>query len=241
MGFATGTLAASRPGEARSAPEVPSMFSCPRVAYFCMEYGLDPSFPIYAGGLGILAGDHMKSVGDLHVPVTGIGLSLGRGVHPAGDLPRGTLEDQYPEDGRATRCAVSTRGSRSPSAARTCRAGVEGRAATSPRPCTCSSRSATTTAGSRSASTAAAPRTGSPRRSCSASAACACCAALGERARRLSLQRGPRGVRRARAAAPARGSAARTLRRSHRAAAAARGVHDPHAGPGGQRGPRPRR
>src|SRR6266478_2683983 len=45
-----------------------------RVAYFCMEYGLDPAFPIYAGGLGILAGDHMKSAGDLRVPITGIGL-----------------------------------------------------------------------------------------------------------------------------------------------------------------------
>ncbi len=39
-----------------------------------MEYGLDPSFTVYAGGLGILAGDHMKSAGDLRLPVTGIGL-----------------------------------------------------------------------------------------------------------------------------------------------------------------------
>ncbi len=46
----------------------------PRVAYFCMEYGLDPSFTIYAGGLGVLAGDHMKSAGDLRLPVIGIGL-----------------------------------------------------------------------------------------------------------------------------------------------------------------------
>ena len=46
----------------------------PTVAYFCMEYGLDTKFPIYAGGLGILAGDYMKSVADLHLPVIGIGL-----------------------------------------------------------------------------------------------------------------------------------------------------------------------
>lgn len=45
-----------------------------KVAYFCMEYGLHPAFAIYSGGLGILAGDHMKSVGDLHAPVTGIGI-----------------------------------------------------------------------------------------------------------------------------------------------------------------------
>ena len=34
----------------------------PNVAYFCMEYGLDASLTIYSGGLGILAGDTMKSV-----------------------------------------------------------------------------------------------------------------------------------------------------------------------------------
>jgi starch phosphorylase len=46
----------------------------PHVAYFCMEYGLHEEFQIYAGGLGILAGDHMKSAGDLKVPLVGIGL-----------------------------------------------------------------------------------------------------------------------------------------------------------------------
>lgn len=46
----------------------------PRVAYFCMEFGLDPSFPIYAGGLGVLAGDHLKSARDLGVNLVGIGL-----------------------------------------------------------------------------------------------------------------------------------------------------------------------
>jgi len=51
----------------------------PKVAYFCMEYGLDPSLAIYAGGLGILAGDHMKSVGDLHLPVIGIGVLWDQG------------------------------------------------------------------------------------------------------------------------------------------------------------------
>ncbi|MEZ4402647.1 MAG: alpha-glucan family phosphorylase [Kofleriaceae bacterium] len=46
----------------------------PTVAYFCMEYGLDARFTIYSGGLGILAGDHMKSASDLRLPVIGIGL-----------------------------------------------------------------------------------------------------------------------------------------------------------------------
>lgn len=45
-----------------------------RVAYFCMEYGLDEELSLYAGGLGILAGDHIKSAGDLHAPLVAIGL-----------------------------------------------------------------------------------------------------------------------------------------------------------------------
>jgi starch phosphorylase len=72
----------------------------PRVAYFCMEYGLDPSFPIYAGGLGILAGDHMKSVGDLHVPVTGIGLMWDEGYTRQIIGPKGAIEDKYPKTNR---------------------------------------------------------------------------------------------------------------------------------------------
>lgn len=46
----------------------------PTVAYFCMEFGLDARFTIYSGGLGILAGDHMKSASDLRLPVIGLGL-----------------------------------------------------------------------------------------------------------------------------------------------------------------------
>lgn len=46
----------------------------PRVAYFCMEYGLDHTLPIYAGGLGVLAGDYLKAAKDLGAPVVGIGI-----------------------------------------------------------------------------------------------------------------------------------------------------------------------
>ena len=46
----------------------------PRVAYFCMEYGLSSALPIYAGGLGVLAGDYLKAAKDLNAPVTGIGI-----------------------------------------------------------------------------------------------------------------------------------------------------------------------
>jgi starch phosphorylase len=65
-----------------------------------MEYGLDPAFPIYAGGLGILAGDHMKSAGDLHVPVTGIGLLWDEGYTRQVVGVGGVLEDQYPKTPR---------------------------------------------------------------------------------------------------------------------------------------------
>jgi glycogen phosphorylase len=44
------------------------------VAYFCAEYGVNNSLPIYSGGLGILAGDHLKSASDLNVPLVAIGL-----------------------------------------------------------------------------------------------------------------------------------------------------------------------
>jgi glycogen phosphorylase len=51
----------------------------PSVAYFSMEFGLHEEFPIYAGGLGILAGDFIKSAHDLRLPVVGVGLRWARG------------------------------------------------------------------------------------------------------------------------------------------------------------------
>jgi starch phosphorylase len=65
-----------------------------------MEYGLDPSFPIYAGGLGILAGDHMKSVGDLRVPLVGIGLLWDEGYTRQVINASGHIDDQYPKTSR---------------------------------------------------------------------------------------------------------------------------------------------
>ncbi|HKX82761.1 MAG TPA: alpha-glucan family phosphorylase [Pyrinomonadaceae bacterium] len=43
-------------------------------AYFCAEFGVHNSLPIYSGGLGILAGDHLKSASDLNVPLVAVGL-----------------------------------------------------------------------------------------------------------------------------------------------------------------------
>ena len=49
------------------------------VAYFSAEFGLHESLPIYSGGLGVLAGDHVKSASDLDIPLVGIGLFYGQG------------------------------------------------------------------------------------------------------------------------------------------------------------------
>ncbi len=44
------------------------------VAYFCAEFGVHNSLPLYSGGLGILAGDHLKSASDLNLPLVAVGL-----------------------------------------------------------------------------------------------------------------------------------------------------------------------
>lgn len=51
----------------------------PKIAYFCMEYGLDDKLKTYAGGLGILAGDYMKGARDHDFPIVGLGLKWKQG------------------------------------------------------------------------------------------------------------------------------------------------------------------
>lgn len=53
--------------------------SGPVVAYFSAEYGIAQCLPVYSGGLGVLAGDHLKSASDLNIPLVGIGLCYQRG------------------------------------------------------------------------------------------------------------------------------------------------------------------
>ncbi len=59
--------------------KVCSEHSKPIIAYFSAEFGLHECLPIYAGGLGILAGDHLKSASDLGVPIIGVGLLYQKG------------------------------------------------------------------------------------------------------------------------------------------------------------------
>ncbi len=49
------------------------------IAYFCAEYGFHESLGIYSGGLGVLAGDHMKAASDMALPLVGVGLMYRRG------------------------------------------------------------------------------------------------------------------------------------------------------------------
>ncbi|AKG20005.1 alpha-glucan family phosphorylase [Calothrix sp. 336/3] len=65
------------------------------IAYFCAEFGIHESLPIYSGGLGILAGDHLKSASDLGVPMVGIGLLYKQGYFRQRLNSSGWQEDYY--------------------------------------------------------------------------------------------------------------------------------------------------
>ncbi len=66
------------------------------IAYFCMEYGLDPCLPLYSGGLGVLAGDHLKSASDLGVPLVGVGLLYRNGYFHQNIDADGRQQHIYP-------------------------------------------------------------------------------------------------------------------------------------------------
>jgi len=68
----------------------------PHVAYFCMEFGLHESFPIYSGGLGILAGDFIKAAHDLGKPLVAVGLRWDRGYCTQTIDADGKPQDAFP-------------------------------------------------------------------------------------------------------------------------------------------------
>lgn len=69
-----------------------------RIAYFSMEFGLHESLPIYSGGLGILAGDHLKSASDLGLPLVGVGLLYRQGYFRQYLNLEGWQQEIYPEN-----------------------------------------------------------------------------------------------------------------------------------------------
>lgn len=66
------------------------------IAYFCMEYGLSESLPLYSGGLGVLAGDYLKAASDLGVPVTAVGLLFQQGYFRQAISNEGEQLEFYP-------------------------------------------------------------------------------------------------------------------------------------------------
>jgi glycogen phosphorylase len=64
-------------------------------AYFCAEYGIHNSLPIYSGGLGILAGDHLKSASDMNVPLVAVGLMYRFGYFRQKISHDGWQEERY--------------------------------------------------------------------------------------------------------------------------------------------------
>jgi len=67
------------------------------VAYFSMEFGIHESLPLFAGGLGILAGDHLKAASNLGLPLTGVGLMYQSGYFRQYLNPDGWQQEAYPE------------------------------------------------------------------------------------------------------------------------------------------------
>ena len=66
------------------------------IAYFSMEYGITEVLPNYSGGLGILAGDHLKAASDLGVPIVGLGLLYKHGYFVQSLSADGWQQERYP-------------------------------------------------------------------------------------------------------------------------------------------------
>ncbi|WP_247256877.1 alpha-glucan family phosphorylase [Pseudomonas moorei] len=67
-----------------------------QIAYFSMEFGLSEAFPLYAGGLGVLAGDYLKTASDMGVPIIGVGLLYQEGYFRQNIDAGGRQHEAYP-------------------------------------------------------------------------------------------------------------------------------------------------
>jgi len=87
-------------------PEAPEDFL---VAYFSAEFGIQESLSIYSGGLGILAGDHLKAASDLGVPMVGIGLLYREGYFRQYLNADGWQQETYPRNDFHNMCITQVR------------------------------------------------------------------------------------------------------------------------------------
>ena len=86
----TGCAPAARPGGLANFPDAKGP-----LAYFSAEFALHQSLPIYAGGLGVLAGDHCKEASDLGVPLIGVGFMYPQGYFHQTVSPEGWQQEVY--------------------------------------------------------------------------------------------------------------------------------------------------
>lgn len=99
-GEGDGSRPAARPspqGKAKREPRPPFQpGQC--IAYFSAEFGVTESLSIYAGGLGVLAGDHLKAASDLGLPLVGVGLLYQQGYFRQYLNPDGWQQELYPDN-----------------------------------------------------------------------------------------------------------------------------------------------
>jgi len=69
-----------------------------KIAYFSMEFGIHESLPLFAGGLGVLAGDHLKAASDLSLPLVGMGLLFNKGYFHQFLNDEGWQQEEYPDN-----------------------------------------------------------------------------------------------------------------------------------------------
>jgi starch phosphorylase len=69
-----------------------------RIAYFSAEFGIHQTIPVYSGGLGVLAGDHLKAASDLGIPLVGVGLMYREGYFRQYLNVDGWQQERYPEN-----------------------------------------------------------------------------------------------------------------------------------------------
>ena len=77
--------------------EYPDQSGKATIAYFCFEFGITEGLPIYSGGLGVLAGDHLKTASDIGLPLVGLGLLYNRGYFRQQLSHDGWQQEVYPE------------------------------------------------------------------------------------------------------------------------------------------------
>lgn len=74
------------------------VFESPQIAYFSMEYGITECMRLYSGGLGVLAGEHLKSASDLGLPLVGVGLLYQQGYFRQYLNADGWQQESYPSN-----------------------------------------------------------------------------------------------------------------------------------------------